>query len=657
MSKVPLSGKNSKKGKPPRGRRQNYRAAYPFEFRLRAVKLYIEEEYPAELITAEMGCSAHSLYEWARKYREDGPQGLKPKPRKKGGKKLPAPVRETIIELKQQNPGFGVRRISQFLRRVFFLPGSHETVRKALNEESMIKPVRKKPRRNPPKPRFFERATPNQMWQTDIFTFRLAGSNGYLLGFMDDYSRYIVGLGLYRSQTAENLLEVYRTAGGEYGVPKEMLTDNGRQYTNWRGTTRFERELKKDSIKHIKSSPHHPMTLGKIERFWKSIWTEFLDRARFDTFEEARERLSLWLRYYNHRRPHQGIGGVCPADRFFEVQHDLRKVIDRGIEENVLELALRGKPRKPFYMVGRMEGQSVVMEARKGKLVMSVNDEAERKNSELVYDLRKGDADNGNSKENETSVEETVQRHGEMPGSPGPVVGAPHERGPVPGNVGILDSAEHLAGTSAGSNGDGPRTEESEWRAGSPAGFEAPEVTGEEGHLEHAHRRAVPTSWQAPDRYPERATEILVDPLWNERGPIAQPVPAGYVGPIPAAPEPWNVNPHRRGTEYGEEAFRERTTGAGAPARPGCPAGPLRPEDRHPGSEGTGRVAEDLLRVGEPGLGSDDVGPRRPQGRAPEDPGRYREGGAERPAARSGEAAPAEGADHADPRTPWYDPW
>ena len=53
----------------------------------------------------------------------------------------------------------------------------------------------------------------------------------------------------YRSQTAENVIETYRRAVGEYGVPKEMLTDNGRQYTNWRGTTRFEKELKKAGLR------------------------------------------------------------------------------------------------------------------------------------------------------------------------------------------------------------------------------------------------------------------------------------------------------------------------------------------------------------------------------------------------------------------------
>jgi transposase InsO family protein len=76
-------------------------------------------------------------------------------------------------------------------------------------------------------------------------------------------------------------LEVYRTAIAEYGVPKEVLSDQGRQYCSWRGTTRFEAELRKDRVHHIKSRPHHPMTLGKIERFWKTIWEEFL-ASEFD---------------------------------------------------------------------------------------------------------------------------------------------------------------------------------------------------------------------------------------------------------------------------------------------------------------------------------------------------------------------------------------
>lgn len=179
-----------------------------------------------------------------------------------------------------------------------------------------------------PKPRFFERSTPNQLWQTDIFTFRLGGKNAYLIGFLDDYSRYVVGLEVFRSQTAEHVLEVYRRAVAEYGVPKEMLSDQGRQYSSWRGTTRFEAELRKDRVHHLKSGPHHPTTLCKIERFWKTIWEEFLERAQFDSFESTCERVRLWVKHYkhyNHRRPHQSLEGLCPADRFFALPRTCAK--------------------------------------------------------------------------------------------------------------------------------------------------------------------------------------------------------------------------------------------------------------------------------------------------------------------------------------------
>jgi transposase InsO family protein len=234
------------------------------------VRLFLEENYTQRMIADEFGVGKSTIGHWVRRYRNEGEEGLRDRPvpkRKPTAKK--SLVREKIVETKLANPRFGIRRIRDTLRRFLLLKTSAETVRKTLHAEGLADPPQaKKPRRSDPKPRFFERSTPNQLWQTDIFTFRLAGKNAYLIGFIDDYSRYLVGLQLYRSQTAEHVLETYRTAVGEYGVPKEMLTDNGRQYTNWRGTTRFEKEMAKDRVKHFRSRPHHPMTLGKIERFW-----------------------------------------------------------------------------------------------------------------------------------------------------------------------------------------------------------------------------------------------------------------------------------------------------------------------------------------------------------------------------------------------------
>ena len=382
--------------------------AYPVEFRLRMVRLFLEEGYSAQLLREEFGVSSHSIRRWAEAYRLHGAEGLEPKRRLGAKSRVPDEVRRQAVVVKKNHPEYGARRIADVLKRFFFMRASPATVHKTLSERGLVEKARRKPVKNPPKPRFFERSRPNQLWQSDIMTFRLAGRNAYLIGFIDDYSRYITALGLYRSQTAEHVLETYRRGVAEYGVPREMLTDNGRQYTNWRGKTRFEREMKKDRVRHIRRRPHHPMTLGKIERFWKSILGEFLHRGQFDSFENAAERTALWVKYYNYKRPHQGIGGLCPADRFFEIAHDLRKTLEKGVEENALELALRGKPRDPFYMVGRMGGQSVVIRAEKGKVRMLVD--GARRGKELVYDARK-DIDNEYSQASSQDIRSATENH------------------------------------------------------------------------------------------------------------------------------------------------------------------------------------------------------------------------------------------------------
>ena len=389
---------------------------YPFELRMKAVKLHLNEGISAKDIAEELGICRETVHVWSKRYRKDGEDGLRTKKGGPTGSKTPSAVKKKIAQIKKEDPTRGKKKISQILRRIFFLKASPETVQKTLKEEGLVeKPKkRKKPKKNPARPRFFERARPNQMWQSDIFTFRLGGRNAYLIGFLDDYSRYIAGMELYRSQTAEHVLEVYRRAIGEYNVPRELLTDNGRQYTNWRGKTRFEKELKKDNLRHIRSSPHHPMTLGKLERFWKTIFGEFLSRAQFDSFENAQDRVKLWTKHYNHRRPHQGIGGLCPADRFFEIQNELKKLIEEGIEENVLELALRGRPKEPFYMVGRMGGQSVVIQAEKGKVKMTVDGEDETR--EMEYALERKEQADGTQDRKEEGNEEKIQRPGEGSG-------------------------------------------------------------------------------------------------------------------------------------------------------------------------------------------------------------------------------------------------
>ena len=204
-----------------------------------------------------------------------------------------------------------------------------------------------------------------------------------------------------------------------------------------------------DKIIELKQA--HPMTLGKIERFWATIWPEFLARAQFDSFEAARERIKLWIEYYNHKRPHQGIEGLCPADRFFEIQTQLRRTIERGIQENLLELALRGKPQAPFYMVGRMDGQSVVLRAENGQLKLSVSDQ-QNNEQELTYDLHQNNDQRKENGTEKTQPSTPSQCPGQSPGGAGGVDGTVQAGGSLPPVEHQLDHLQPLA--AAGDGGD-----------------------------------------------------------------------------------------------------------------------------------------------------------------------------------------------------------
>jgi transposase InsO family protein len=539
--------KERKRNSAPRAKKPARTLAYPAEFRLRMVRLFLEEGYSASLLREQFGVSGHSVRRWVRAYRRHGAEGLEPKRSTAGRSRVPAEVRQRMVEVKKDHPEYGPRRITDVLKRFFLIRTSAATVHKTLSAEGMVRKAKRKPAKNTAKPRFFERSRPNQLWQSDIMTFRLAGRNAYLIGFMDDYSRYITCLGLYRSQTAEHVLETYRRAVAEYGVPREILTDNGRQYTNWRGKTRFEREMKKDRVKHIRSRPHHPMTLGKIERFWKSILNEFLQRVQFDSFEQSVERTAIWVKYYNHKRPHQGIGGLCPADRFFEIAHDLKKTLEKGVEENALELALRGRPVDPFYMVGRMGGQSVVIRAEKGKVKMLVDGADASREKELVYDARK-DIDHEDKPANPQSIRPAAENHS---------------------SAVDLDRTAH---DSAGLPADGHQ----------PGVVGPVAESGDRGNAQSAgsHEKRSPATAQPPTEPADRKEAVR----------------AGWPAGKAAEDDPEGEKDRRCITEDGSRG----TTSAAAHTTQGRDdhEGSLRSDHRLPGSPSVGGVPQDLLQVG-----------------------------------------------------------
>jgi len=341
------------------------RPLLPLEIKLLALDA-LQQGLTRSEVAEIVGVATVTISAWQKKYDTEGIAGFYRRPSTPKARSRCRALEERIVARRQEHPGRGVRRIRDELRREEGLAVSAEKVRTVLDDAGLNNPP-VKPHKRAAQPRRFERSLPNALWQIDIFTFELKRMyRVYLVGIIDDHSRHIVGWGLFRRQTADAVLEVVKGAIGQWGAPREILSDNGRQFVAWRGKTRFQKVLKQQGIGHVRSAPHHPMTLGKIERFWQSIWREFLSEAVFASFADACQRLDHWVQYYNHQRPHQGIDGACPADRFYGVADDVAEAVKQGCKENALKLALGQQTQRPLYLLGQL-GDTDVRVVRRGE--------------------------------------------------------------------------------------------------------------------------------------------------------------------------------------------------------------------------------------------------------------------------------------------------
>jgi transposase InsO family protein len=362
------------------------------EQRLLLLDTWQRSGLPAADFAALVGISKFTLFAWKKKFEQEGPAGLMDKPKgTPAGSRLPELTKRTILMLKQANPDWGCQKISDLLLRGPALPASASAVAKVLHEAGyQLEEVSS--RSHPPRETRFERAKPNQLWQTDLFTFMLKRQNRrvYLVAFLDDHSRFLVGYGLHASQSSALVIEVLRASLTAYGVPEEILTDNGSQYVTWRGKSAFAKELDKRGVKQIVATPRRPQTLGKIERFWGTLWRECIESAVFVDLGDARQRIGLFIDHYNFQRPHQGIEGLVPADRFFGAAAEVRRTLEARVQANALELARHGLPKTPFYLTGQAGGQPFSVHAE-GERVILTRGEG-RQEIDLVAPAASGDA-------------------------------------------------------------------------------------------------------------------------------------------------------------------------------------------------------------------------------------------------------------------------
>ena len=137
---------------------------------------------------------------------------------------------------------------------------------------------------------------------------------------IDDHSRFCVAAGVVRRAISKAVCAVLSGSLRTYGIPDEILTDNGKVFTGRFGPQPFEvlfdRICRENGISHRHTAVRSPTTTGKIERFHQSLRKEFLDGRTFASLEAAQAELDRWVNDYNTNRPHQALDMATPADRF-----------------------------------------------------------------------------------------------------------------------------------------------------------------------------------------------------------------------------------------------------------------------------------------------------------------------------------------------------
>ena len=296
------------------------------EQRYRAVLAVLAGESVTD-VAAQLGVSRQSLHKWLARYRADGLGGLMDRPRRPQSCpwQSPVEVEAVVCELRREHPRWGPRRLAHELGRVGMEPvPSRMTVYRILVRHGLVEPRRRGRRREDYKR--WERDAPMALWQLDIVggVFLADGTEVKVVTGVDDHSRFCVIAQATLRATGRAVCLAFARALERYGVPDEVLTDNGKQFTarfGRGGEVLFDRICRDNGIVHRLTQPATPTTTGKVERFHQTLRRDLLaDHGPFDDLADVQATLDVWVAEdYNTRRPHQSLDMASPADRFAPV--------------------------------------------------------------------------------------------------------------------------------------------------------------------------------------------------------------------------------------------------------------------------------------------------------------------------------------------------
>lgn len=293
------------------------------EQRYDAVLGVIRDGFTVSEVALKFGVSRQSVHTWMKRYEEGGLEALAERSSRPATSpaQIAGAIEARILELRRHHPSWGPVHLRWQLKKegVDPLP-SESSVYRALRRSGLIEERAR--RKKLPEFKRWERGRPMELWQFDIVGGLLLddGTECKILTGIDDHSRFMVCAGIMTRAIGRQVCGHFAATLERYGAPEEVLTDNGKVFTNRFGLTPsevlFDRICRDNGIVHRLTAPFSPTTTGKIERFHRTLREDFLTPKVFPSLDVAQRALDTWINDYNTDRPHAGADGEPPVERF-----------------------------------------------------------------------------------------------------------------------------------------------------------------------------------------------------------------------------------------------------------------------------------------------------------------------------------------------------
>lgn len=219
-----------------------------------------------------------------------------------------------IEEIIKKHPIYGYRKVTAILRTRYQMKISRKRVYRIMKKFSLLMPVahsHKKLFRGVPMSHKVQSKRSNELWGIDM-TYIWCGEDGwcYMHGVIDHYDKTLLGYNFSRSCSALGGVMALGEAASKRPVESlELRSDNGCHY----GAKVFKEEIKRLGINQTRTMVNTPKGNAVIERFFRSLKEECVWQHSFKNFEEAKEAVDVWIKFYNEQRPHQSLNYDTPT--------------------------------------------------------------------------------------------------------------------------------------------------------------------------------------------------------------------------------------------------------------------------------------------------------------------------------------------------------